>query len=205
MGDLAQAIVDLGRTSEQRRNARRSLREATAVVITAMLRHLRVGDHAAFTTKDDDFLGPYFYRVERVGWPLMDMRRRDPDGVLLDYPDADDSFDHPKGAATLVRYDDTVHLHKQETIRGAVLLDVRTEHVDDDGITHPVDGRAVWRIDPSDEEWSPQTDLYLATDTDLMRFANDAATIVERMNRDFSSEAKRFGDAAEAIARLAPR
>lgn len=216
MGDLAQAIVDLGRTSEQRRTARRSLREATAVVVEAMLQHLRVGDRVAIDEEKEDFgtpplyQTPRLYRVERIGWPLVDMRRRDPDGLLFDGLGGDeDFFSHPKGATTLVCYEDTTHLYAPPTkghhFQGAVLLDVRADYVDEGGKRHPVEGRDVWRIAPSHETMSPSVDLHLATDDDLLQFAMDAATVVQRMNRDFSSEAKRFGDAAAAIARLAPR
>lgn len=207
MGDLAQAIVDLGRTSEQRRTARRSLREATAVVIEAMLQHLRVGDQAALPEGDEVF-GPSerLYRIERVGWRVVDKTPLDPDGVPVRYTPIDQYGSHPKGAPTLVRYDETMTLDQGgRRYLGAVLLDVRSDYVDSEGLAHPVDGRDVWRICPSDEEHSPQVDLHLATDHELLQFASDAATIVQRINRLNSFEAKVFSDAAEAIARLAPR
>lgn len=213
MGDLAQAIVDLGRTSEQRRTARRSLREATAVVIAAMLQHLRVGDQAWLDAKreddgSEDVFGPSkrLYRIERVGWRVADKTPLDPDGVPVRCTPIDQFGSHPKGAPTLVRYDETMSLDKDgRRYQGAVLLDVRSDYVDSEGLVHPVDGRDIWRIEPSDEEHSPQVDLHLATDHELLLFARDAATIVQRINRHFSFEAKVFTDAAEDIARLSPR
>lgn len=200
MGDLAQAIVELGRTSEHRRNARRQFREATAVVLTEMLRHLRVGDEARFTEKDDDFLGPYLYRVERIGWPVQNMSPNDPDQFYD--PDLD-TFPHPKGATTLIRYDGIVIFgDTRKPLKGAVLLDPRTPFVGNDGVPHPPSGRAIWRTPSADEE-SPRTaDLHLATDSDLLIFADTAQDIVTRMSRDFARTADRFSKATDAIARL---
>jgi hypothetical protein len=205
MGDLAQAIVDLGRSSEQRRNTRRQFREATAVVIEELLRHLRVGDEAAFRADEDDPASEsHAYRVERVTWPLVDNRWRDPDGFLAGGSGGDlEEWNHPRGGQTLVRYDQ--RFAEGDYLDGAVLFDPRVSYVDGDGIEHPAAGRSIVRITPADETHSPDVDLHLATDTDLMRFAADAIEIVRKLNREFSEDAARFAEATDAIARLAPR
>src|SRR5258708_19561265 len=72
MGDLARAIVDLGRAAEGRRSARRELGEAVTIVVRAITAQLRVGDAVkvdALSSADPAELVPTVdYVAAKVRW-----------------------------------------------------------------------------------------------------------------------------------------
>lgn len=112
---------------------------------------------------------------------------------------------HPKGAMTLVRYDGTKRPGPRNvTLEGVVLLDVRAERVED-GVSYPVLGRDVIRKAPADEAFPYRADLHLATDTELLVFADDAEVVVREYARMFGQNTLRYREAADKLTKLAPK
>jgi hypothetical protein len=213
MGDLAKAIVDLGVSAQRRRDARRDLRDAIAAVVGEMTRHLRAGDWVTLYANDaDPFDSDTVWAIERVSWPVSNPHvgrdGRCTDGLSFDERHSS-TFDHPRGANALVLYAGVKMLKPSTRYDGAVIADPRVpwQSTAADGTVevYPVKGRDIGRIEGSDEGRPYFADLFLATDVQQLRFADNAVRVMEAFADRFDSNAERYRKASQTIAKLAPR
>ena len=97
--DLAESIVALGKAAEQRRQARRTLIEATGTVAASLTKHLRRGDEVNVPSATEQHT-TVTYRVVRVRKPgvtfatqyINVLARSD---AILSEIDLEDDFDGP--------------------------------------------------------------------------------------------------------------
>jgi hypothetical protein len=219
--DLASAIVDLGVSAEKRRQGRRALRQSVELVVVEILRHARVGDTAMIRVGADNENAPTSdlrrnlrgvyrtYKVERVDW-------------LVELPPPYD--EEPPASAderepTLVQY--TVQLDPDQDLSagifapnekyyGAVLLDVRHDvrmwvEARNGVGSAKVSGRDVLLVPPAHEVEPYQAELHLATDDELVTFANEALDVVEQFVKSFHAANHIYTTAAENLTKLAPK
>lgn len=206
MGDLAQAIVDLGINADRRRQARKTLKFAVETVVSELLRHLRVGDWVILPANEDEFPLDIdrTYRVEKITWDVIDTEPYGPDPDTIHPPHI---YQHEQGATTLVRYDGLGLVPRPATpYDGAVLLDPRRpmkwDHPALGELTHAVHGRGVYLFKSADDDRRWQTKLHLATDADLAQFADEAVRVAREFTKQHANQASLYSDAAGSIMRM---
>jgi hypothetical protein len=183
MGDLTQALVDLGRAEVGRVRSRAALRDATTTVAGAILERLRTGDSVTV-----DETGPSglkaVYRVAKVCWQVSQ------------WANWEDGWGWSKSEATLLRND-------------AVLVDVREDEFDGSNLLHVVGSRI--RVDGGhafashDDEDVDGPAGHLATDAERLEFAKEASAVIAAFAELLAGEDRAFAAAAQAIAKLTPR
>jgi hypothetical protein len=184
MGDLTQALIDLGMAEKGRARSRSTLRDATTTVAGAILERLRTGD----TVTVDEAGSPAMkvvYRAGRIRWQVSQ------------WANWEDHWGWSDPATTLLRND-------------AALIDVREADMDSrSNILHVVgsrirldDGHAFAFQDDEDEDGAAG---HLATDTERLAFAREAPSVITAFAELLGREDRAFSDAAETIARLTPR
>lgn len=222
--DLTTALLQLERTSARRKTARRSLREATDVVASAILDRTRTGDSATI------------YRVDPPQMTRADLA--DPRTVC--FATSRDAYEHhfplteaarqkgyaetiiekgERGRVTEVHYSVVrvtwpvsqwaggarAFLCPQPAatlVRGdAVLLDVRDGYHDGSNSHNPV-GRSIVSVDEDEQE---EETLHLATDGERERFAEEAGAVIAQLAVLYEREARDMEAAATAVAKVVPR
>jgi hypothetical protein len=208
--DLASAIVDLGVSAEKRRQGRRALRQSVDLIVGEILEHARVGDEATirFRTENENDRAYRVYKVERVNWlvePPMPHDEQvvtgwDPEPTLVQYRFALDADQDPF----------TKIFAPRDKCYGAVLLDVRhdlnfyNEDTRDVGNAKVV-GRDLLRERLGHERNPYDAELHLATDDELLTFANEALDVVQQLAKALQAAQKTYATAAEKLAKLSPK
>lgn len=201
MGDLAVAMVDLARSAEERRVARRHLRQSVEVVAYEILRHMRTGDYAAFPDPTGLSEGNirHFYVAEAVSWPQK------PRGSGEGGPA--DRFGDPAGVG-LVRYVGSPTLpgnSAKPIVHGGVMNDPREPWQTNDGVDWVPLGRDLIWCEPQVERVRYEAKLHLANDEELGLFADEALVLTKMLGKQLHRHAGQFRTAADKLTKLSPR
>jgi hypothetical protein len=175
MGDLAQAIVSLGRIAERRRGARTDLIEATDTIAAAIREELRTGDMVEVERHAQELLsglifapGKATYRATRVtinaAAKPIDVLARIVDGKAA-------LFGEGLGRTSGVRLD---LLAQQRVPLGAIETD--------EGV-----------------------DVHVATEEERQAFVQEASAVVSAFRRLLEQQASDYEAAAKKAAKLTPR
>jgi hypothetical protein len=197
-------------SAERRREGRRALRHSVEAVAKEILRHARVGDGAAVPCPIELPETPSFhlYKVERVNWLVETPPQYgeeavtgwDPEPTLVQYTL---ELDHEQGLSVDA-------FLPSERYYGAVLLDVRHEltHYDEKSgaiSKCTVVGREVSRESLGHERTPYDAELHLATDDELLTFANEALDVVHGLAKNVLAAQTKYATAAEKLTKLAPK
>jgi len=206
MGDLTRALVDLGAAAERRRGARSDLRDAIPTIVGELMRHLRAGDEFQIWRPSETEYPDHWatYRVERVTWFGTAEIPRHPDRLNPE-PEV---REHPRGASVLVRWPS----ERFDVADGAVLLDPREAWTEEewDGLAERQvelvfePDRSPTGLQLRSAEWDPPG-IHLATDQELITFAEEAEEVISGFAQQFERDAKQMKGAVTSTSKFRPR
>lgn len=180
MTDLAAAIVDLGKSAQSRKSARRHLEEAAATVAAAIRKHLRRGDeveveYLALTWNGD-------HAAEPVWGPLPADNAEG--AILVTY-----SVQRFRGADGTPQ----TALCREDTVLEHFTLRLR-EYESPDGTPDDLvtDREGV-------KEW------HAADEDDLEHFAREAGSVAKAFEEKLADEARSWDESAQLITKLVVR